>query len=148
VRDREWLWKNVPVPEIHVAFLIFGTVLSLVKPHRIGSTRSRYLFGLPLMAVGLALAAWATRAAGETELDRPQLIVTSGPYARSRHPMYVAWTLLYAGLAAAFNAAWLWTFLPLVLVLVHREALREEARLVSVFGSTYESYRATVRRYL
>lgn len=148
MRDREWQWKNVPVPEVHVAFLLVGTVLSLLRPRRIGSNRSRYLFGFPLVAVGLTLAAWATRSAGATDLERPELIVTSGPYAHSRHPMYVAWTLLYAGVAAVFNAAWLWSFLPLILVLVHREAQREEARLVSAFGTTYETYRAEVRRYL
>jgi hypothetical protein len=51
--------------------------------------------------------------------------------------MYLAWTLIYLGVAPVINAAWLLILLPLLLLLVHRDALREERHLEERFGSAY-----------
>jgi protein-S-isoprenylcysteine O-methyltransferase Ste14 len=98
--------------------------------------------------VGGALAVWATRSASTTDLENPDRVVTGGPYALSRHPRYVAWTVIYLGVALVVNAASLLILLPLLLLLVHRDALREEKRLEERFGSAYRAYRGRVRRYL
>jgi protein-S-isoprenylcysteine O-methyltransferase Ste14 len=58
------------------------------------------LVGLGMVAAGLALIAWATWASTRTHLANPDRLVTTGPYARGRNPMYVGWTLAYVGVAS------------------------------------------------
>ena len=145
---RRWRWRNVPLPEVHLALLAAGVILSVLWPLRITSTRSVRLLGGPLIVVGVAWAAWATRTAGSEDLERPERLVTRGPYAISRHPMYAAWTLIYFGVAVALNTVWLLILLPLLAVLIQREARREEHRLIETFGDQYLTYRRRVRAYL
>lgn len=122
-------------------------VMSVLWPRRITWQPARRI-GLPLIIGGAALASWATRAAGTTDLARPDELVTDGPYALSRHPMYLAWTAILLGIALFVRAAWLVLLMPLLAVLVHREARREEERLTRVFGVEYQAYQAQVRRYV
>jgi protein-S-isoprenylcysteine O-methyltransferase Ste14 len=141
--------EELPLPEPHLFFLGAGIVLHLVRPHKITSVRGpHHLVGWLFIVLGGALAVWATRSASNTDLENPDGVVTDGPYAISRHPMYGAWTLIYLGVALVSNAAWLLILLPLLLLLVHRDALREERRPEERFGSAYRPYRGRVRRYL
>jgi protein-S-isoprenylcysteine O-methyltransferase Ste14 len=88
------------------------------------------------------------RAAAGVDLERPDQLVDSGPYAHSRNPMYVAWTLGYLGVALVAGAAWPLLLLPVVLVVTQIAVLREERSLERRFGDAYRSYKASVRRYL
>lgn len=145
---RRWRWQNVPLPEVHVSLVAAGVILDLLWRRRITPTRSVRLLGAPLIVVGVVWAAWATRTAGRVDLERPERLVTRGPYAISRHPMYVAWTLIYLGVSLALNTVWLLILLPLLAVLIHREVEREEQRLVEAFEDEYLTYRRRVRTYL
>jgi protein-S-isoprenylcysteine O-methyltransferase Ste14 len=145
--SRRWRWRNVPLPESHLVLMAAGIVLNAFWSRRITSTRGVRPLGGSLIIVGAVVAAWATRTAGPVDLERPARLVTRGPYAVSRHPMYVAWTLIYVGVALVFNVLWLLVLLPLLGLLVHREARREESRLEDAFGDAYRTYRRRVRRY-
>lgn len=145
--QRGWRWKNVPLPEAHLGLGAVGLGMHVWLPRPIAQAPSVRHVGWALVVVGVTLAAWATRSAGRTDLGRPDRLVTSGPYAVSRHPMYVAWTLIYLGAAFVANTAWLLLLLPALAALTHREMRREEARLTHAFGAEYEAYRARVRRY-
>jgi protein-S-isoprenylcysteine O-methyltransferase Ste14 len=146
--NRGWQWRNVPLPEIHLFLIGVGAILNLRWPRRVASAWRVRLLGGPLIIAGAVLAAWATRTAGQVDLERPDRLVTGGPYAVSRHPMYVAWTLIYLGVALMLNVFWLLILLPLLGLLTHREARREEKRLEDAFGQAYRTYRRRVRRYL
>ena len=100
------------------------------------------------MVAAVALGTWAVRTAGRTDLEHPDRLVTGGPYALSRHPMYVAWTLFYVGSALVANTKWPLMLMPLLVGITHREALGEEERLLEEFGPDYAAYQAQVRRYL
>ena len=98
---------------------------------------------------GVGLASWAVATVGAMDVSKPASVVSTGPYARSRNPMYVAWALIHAGLAVAFNSMWIAAALPLALVLNHVFAvLQEERQLAATFGDEYSRYRERVRRYL
>ncbi|HSK97522.1 MAG TPA: isoprenylcysteine carboxylmethyltransferase family protein [Euzebyales bacterium] len=146
-QPRAWRWGNVPVPEAHLGVAAAGLAIGVLRPRRIGGQPARCV-GWGLVASGVALAVAATRAAGATDLARPDHLVTSGPYARSRHPMYVAWTAIYLGFALVVRSAWLLRLTPLLAGLIHREARGEEERLAERFGAEYDAYRARVRRYV
>jgi protein-S-isoprenylcysteine O-methyltransferase Ste14 len=124
-------------------------VLQLIWPWNLEApVWVRHAVGWPLVLLGSALAAWAVKAAGPVDLAAPERLVVLGPYRRSRNPMYVAWTLVYLGLALVLGSAWPLALLPAVLLLTHLAVLREERRLAERFGLGFGRYRREVRRYL
>ena len=144
-----WRWGNVPIPEAHLVGLGAGILLQVVTPWSLPWPGwAGQGCGWPLILAGLWLAAWAVRAAADVDLDRPGQLVDRGPYAFSRNPMYLAWTLGYVGIALVAGSAWPLLLLPGVLAVTHLEVLREERSLERRFGAAYRSYRASVRRYL
>jgi protein-S-isoprenylcysteine O-methyltransferase Ste14 len=143
-------WSNIPLPEGHLVLLALGWALHRLRPRRLfrPSRRIGVLGGLAL-ASGVLLAGWAVAAVREQDLQEPEEIVTSGPYAFSRNPMYLAWTLIYLGGAVLVNSIWLVLLLPVLLLFTHFFVIRsEERQLEAQFGEAYREYRAGVRRYL
>lgn len=120
-RRTGWRWSNVPVPEPHVAGLLVGSPL---------------------------VVGWATRAMGAVDAADPGAMVTDGPHAHSRNPMYVAWTGVYAGVALIVNSVWLLVLLPAVVVATHRTIRREERSLEVALGEVYRACLRDVRRYV
>jgi protein-S-isoprenylcysteine O-methyltransferase Ste14 len=144
-----WRWANVPLPEAHLVGLGAGLVLQLVAPWRLPwPAEVERAVGVPLLLAGLALAAWAVRAAADVDLERPDKLVRRGPYAVSRNPMYVAATAVYTGIALVAGAAWPLALLPAVVLTTHLAVTREERSLEARFGAGYRAYKASVRRYL
>ena len=142
-------WGNVPIPEAHLVGLGAGILLQVVTPWSLPwPAWVGQGCGWPLVLAGLWLGAWAVRAAGDVDLERPDQLVGCGPYAFSRNPMYLAWTLGYVGISLVAGTAWPLPLLPGVLAVTHVEVLREERSLERRFGPAYRSYRASVRRYL
>lgn len=140
-------WTNLPVPETYVAAILGAVVLQVVAPLRMPLPHGIARLGWPALATGVGLGAWAVRSAGETDVDQPTRLVTTGAYAVSRNPMYVGWSLAVLGAAAIRRNAWLLAaWLPASRAL-HREVLEEEARLAATFGPRYAAYATRVRRY-
>lgn len=145
--NRGWRWSNLPLPESHLLLMTLATVLGFLVPKRMRGGMLFRISGWFLVAAGAALAVAATRTAGKVDLVRPQKLITRGPYARSRHPMYAAWTMIYLGIALVTGNLWLVFLFPILAGLVHREVLREERNLRNAFGAEYDEYRSQVRRY-
>jgi protein-S-isoprenylcysteine O-methyltransferase Ste14 len=110
--------------------------------------------GLGILGVGLGidLSAIFTLLRHRTTF-RPDrgttTLVTSGPYALSRNPIYLGNTVALAGLSLATDNVWLLVALPLVTIAVQKLAIeREERHLAAVFAGSWEAYRRRVRRWL
>lgn len=101
--------------------------------------------GVALLGLGTALVLWATlqlRTAAGTLADE-------GPYAFSRHPMYLGAVLALAGLGPALGQPLAALAAPAFAVLAQGWLVpREEARLLARHGGWYSDYAATVRRWL
>lgn len=110
--------------------------------------------GLCLACAGVALditAALAFRRHRTTILPHraASALITEGPFARSRNPIYVANTLLVAGAGLLLGIAWLVLAALLAAVLTHRLAiLREERHLAARFGREWDAYAARTPRWL
>lgn len=144
-----WRWGNVPIPETHLVGLGAGILLQVVRPWSLPWPGwAGQVLGWPLILAGAGLGAWAVRAAADVRLDRPDELVVRGPYAHSRNPMYVAWTLGYVGVSLVAGTAWPFLLLPVVLGATHVVVVWEERSLERHFGAPYRRYRASVRRYL
>lgn len=107
------------------------------------------LIGLVLCALGLSLALAARIQLGRnwgmpmSQKAEPQL-VTGGPYAYARHPIYGG--LILALLGSALGEDLLWA-LPLLLSLPYfiASARREEKLMLSQFPAQYPEYRKHTR---
>lgn len=110
--------------------------------------------GAILAGLGAFIAIWAQlamhRARTSPLPNRPTAaLVDDGPFRYSRNPMYVAFTLLYAGIALLANAVSPLLILPAVLAVISRGVVdREERYLARRFGDQYASYAARVGRWL
>ena len=141
-------------PTLTLGALLAGVALELVWPTQIGGGWPRALAGVALAGAGVAGIATAMRqfrAAGTNiETDKPsETIVTTGLYARSRNPIYVAMAVILVGLGLAFDSLWVIAMVvPLLGVLRYGVIAREERYLTGKFGEPYRAYTAAVRRWL
>lgn len=143
-----------PPPLFYGGILLIGLGLNIVFPLKIFSSfRAGLFLGLIFILFGALLVIWAVKTLFKRNVD-PRFkpvgnIVTEGPYAFTRNPMYVSFTLIYAGFAFLFNALWPLFFLPLVLVVMTYGVIkREERYLEKRFGEEYLKYASEVRRWI
>lgn len=110
--------------------------------------------GAVLLLLGLALMGWAglTLARHRTTVipwEPVTALVTTGPFARTRNPIYLADVVAYLGGTLLLASWWPLVLLP-VAVLAARVLVidREEAYLRERFGVSYETYADRVRRWV
>jgi protein-S-isoprenylcysteine O-methyltransferase Ste14 len=143
-----------PPPLIYLGPLALGLLLNRWRPRPFLPPPVARSLGTMLAGSGLLLGGWAARTmlAAGTALDPEHpvtRIVTAGPYRFSRNPIYLAFTLIYLGIAALANTRWPVLFLPGVLATVRRGVIaREERYLARKFGGEYTGYQTRVRRWI
>lgn len=108
--------------------------------------------GVCLLLSGLLVSAILAfrRARTRPEPWKPTTaLVVNGPYRFTRNPMYLGFTLIYAGVALLANSVWPFVLLPAVLFVMQRFVVRREERyLERKFGDAYRAYCARVRRWV
>ncbi len=120
--DHRFGWSAVPV-----SVVVLGDVL----------------IALGFYAVFLVLRE-NTYAAGTIEVEQGQQVISTGPYALVRHPMYAGALIMLLGIPLALGSWWgLLTIVPMALALVWR-ILDEEAFLRKNLPG-YAEYRAQVK---
>lgn len=108
--------------------------------------------GVFLCAAGLALLLWSLLSFGRSfrvgiDTEHPDKLITSGVFAFSRNPIYVAFALILLGQFLIFSNWILLVYLGAAVWLFHRQVLREEAYLKQHYGPEYVEYGRRVRRY-
>jgi protein-S-isoprenylcysteine O-methyltransferase Ste14 len=107
-------------------------------------------FGVALL--GLALLAWTEAALGaqwsaQLQLRAEHRLITSGPYARVRHPLYTSIIGFGLGLAL-LTAHLLFVVFAIVAPLgILARTAKEEAMLLGRFGEAYRAYMRRTGRY-
>jgi len=84
---------------------------------------------------------------GIDEQTRDQLI-TTGTFAISRNPVFVAFIVFFLGLFLAYPNMITLALLVFSMIMIHRQILREENFLKSHYGKEYEGYCSRIRRYI
>jgi protein-S-isoprenylcysteine O-methyltransferase Ste14 len=101
--------------------------------------------------VGIVLAGALTivRHGSNVRVDRAATtLVTSGPFAATRNPMYVGLTALAVGVGLRTRSLPALAFVPIALALLDsRVVAREERYLEARFGERYRAYHARVPRW-
>jgi protein-S-isoprenylcysteine O-methyltransferase Ste14 len=109
--------------------------------------------GVALCAAGLLFMAATLDSFGESfrvgiDESRPGGLVTTGVFALTRNPIYVAFAFVLFGEFLIFSNWILLLYNVAGIALFHRQVLREERSLDATYGDEYRAYRTRVRRYL
>ncbi|WP_104062568.1 isoprenylcysteine carboxylmethyltransferase family protein [Arthrobacter sp. 4R501] len=145
--------ENLPLPPGQLAGAIAGILASRwLEVPLPGPRRLQRVTGFGLMAVGSAVNIWALAErrrseAGAFELERPTTLVTTGPYAVSRNPMYVGWWLIHLGSGVARGSAWVLLTVPAAVLAEHPGVTSEERTLEGLFPAEWADYSRRVARY-
>ncbi|MDX1430959.1 MAG: isoprenylcysteine carboxylmethyltransferase family protein [Gammaproteobacteria bacterium] len=126
---------------------IFG--VSLVSHHVYldDSIIDLVLEGLGYILLGTA-AFGRTWASAYIAGKKNQLLVTDGPYSAVRNPLYFFSFLGFLGAGLAFESIVLASLFGMVFFITHWPAiLREEQKLIELFGHSYARYRNRVPRF-
>ena len=136
-------------------YLIFANTFDLPTVSRQEFFQSAILqwVGVFLCLAGLLLVLWSLVSFGRSfrvgiDTERPDKLVTSGAFAYSRNPIYVAFALVLLGQFLVFPNWLLLVYLFAGVWLFHRQVLREEEYLKQHYGREYLEYSNRVRRYL
>jgi protein-S-isoprenylcysteine O-methyltransferase Ste14 len=82
------------------------------------------------------------------DVDHPDKLITTGVFAFSRNPIYVAFAFILLGQFLIFSNWIVLAYLIAGVWLFHRQVLREEGFLKDHYGQEYAAYCQRVRRYL
>jgi protein-S-isoprenylcysteine O-methyltransferase Ste14 len=82
------------------------------------------------------------------DMDRPGRLVTTGVFAHSRNPIYVAFALILFGEFLVFSTWISLIYLCAGILLFHRQVLLEEKFLNKQYGQEYRAYCERVNRYI
>lgn len=144
--------QRVFAHRLWIGLAVVGGAVFIVRP--------RALFGeyeaagvsisVALIVIGLALRTWAGGCAGEhtrdATIDAPRL-VTGGPFAYVRNPIYLASVVLGLGMVLLIGDPWLLAPYAAVFAFLYGAIVpAEEEFLRNKFGPAYERYCAHVPR--
>jgi protein-S-isoprenylcysteine O-methyltransferase Ste14 len=123
--------------------------LMYISRFRFSVTPAVQAAGVLLTALGVGFAVWARLHLGRNwgmpmSVQENAELVTSGPYAYVRNPIYSGILLAMLGSAVVTRLWWLVIMVIAGIYFVY-SAKREEALLVDQFPSTFPAYRARTR---
>ena len=139
-----------------LTILWFGACIILWRPLPVTLTSAATALSLTagtlLYFPGLALYVWGAVTLGKMfspssafgdRLHAEHRLVTHGPFAYLRHPLYLG--LILASLGGLFLfRTWTFVFVPLNFMFLPLRARREEKALAEEFGEAWQSYAARV----
>jgi protein-S-isoprenylcysteine O-methyltransferase Ste14 len=134
--------------------VVVGIVANVFLGRPFVSTPAALGAGIPLVAVGSAIVAWAFRtmlAHGQTpDARHPKTkVVTAGPFRFSRNPMYLGFEIAASGAGLVMNSVPVLVSVAASVVLTQVLVVHQEERyLASKFPDDYAAYRRRVRRWL
>lgn len=136
-------------------YLIFANAFGWPSPVRAAYESPLWLSWLGvlscvigLVAMLLALISFGSSFRIGIDVDQPGKLVTSGIFAYTRNPIYVAMAFVVFGELLLFPNLVLLLYMIAGIALFHRQVLREEAYLAAQYGEEYRAYCKRVHRYL
>ncbi|MBO6725367.1 MAG: isoprenylcysteine carboxylmethyltransferase family protein [Rhizobiaceae bacterium] len=144
-------------PIVYVAAVALAIVLQWLRPLPwIGSPIADLLFALGwlmvLAALALDLGAMQTMRKAKTTIlptRAAEHLVTGGPFAISRNPIYLGNTTLMVAIGFIAGSLWFVLLAPVAAILTTYLAIKpEERHLTERFGKRYRDYQKKVRRWI
>ena len=148
--------KDFIIPPFVLLYLYLIVANTFNLP-RFGSVMSDSIVaafvGVALCVLALVLFLWGIISFGKSfrvgiDEDKPGGLVSTGAFAISRNPLYLAFFMVLLGVFLIFPT---WVFLVYFLAalwLIDRQVCLEENSLRKTYGKAYDDYCAKVRRYI
>ena len=128
-------------------FLLVGLILNIIFPSvfRVGGPPDALkVISIILLVPGVIIWAWSVFLI-LTKIPRKELI-TSGPYALVKHPLYTGVALLVLPWLGFLLNTWLGALIGLIIYIGSRLYAPEEEKLLSkIFGDAWDMYCSHVR---
>jgi protein-S-isoprenylcysteine O-methyltransferase Ste14 len=111
------------------------------------------IVGAIIVAAGIALysaGAWTLACSLRVQGDMPVALLTKGPFARVRNPIYLGAAIVVVGLTFVYQMP-VWTYAKLALLFVAAHlavVLLEEPQVRKRFGPAYDEYCRRVPRWM
>jgi len=143
-----------PPPMIHLIAILAGTGIAEFYPLVFPWQVTLAALGTGLLIVSLLIAESAFREFKHRNNPVPpnkpvNQLMEGGPFRWSRNPLYLALSLLQAGIGLISGNGWMLILLvPAVALVSYYVIAREEAYLARRFGQSYLDYQSRVRRWL
>lgn len=145
----------IPPFALFYFYTVFASAFNLpsVSRHEFFHSEAISWVGAFLCIMGLLLMLWSLISFGRSfrvgiDIDQPDKLVTTGVFAYTRNPIYVAFWVILLGQFLVFPNWILLIYLGVATWLFHRQVLREEEFLRSHYGREYTEYSHRVKRYL
>jgi protein-S-isoprenylcysteine O-methyltransferase Ste14 len=139
---------------LHVGLAAVALGACVVRPRNIFGAHAVLgtVLSLSLVLLGLALRAWAGGCAGahtrKATIEAPRLI-TGGPFAHVRNPIYLASIILGLGMVGLLGDPWMFALYVGVFVFLYTAIVpAEEAFLRTTFPEEFARYCAHVPRLI
>lgn len=145
---------GVRLPPPVIAALVMGGAWLLDRVWTLQVGPPAVALGGMVIFLAIGLAGWAVlalvKAGNDPRPDRPDAaLVATGPYRRSRNPIYLALLLGATGLALIWGTLWAWLGVAVLHGVLDRLVIaKEESYLATRFGAAYEGYKGRVRRWM
>ena len=124
--------QRVRVP---LGFLFAIVFLIFAKP-----TLFSLAIGAMIAFVGVGIRAWASG-----HIRKAKVLAVSGPYARTRNPLYVGSLILGLGFTVAAGVWWLALIFCLLFLGIYLPVMRVESEdMRRIFGADYDEYERKV----
>jgi len=152
--DEKGAAVKFPPPLIYLLLMLVAYGAHYLWPLGIGGLPGLEYFGLALVVLGLGIVILLSRSfkRARTSIEpwKPTTtIISTGIYAYSRNPIYVAFCLVPIGTGIFLNSFWiLVSFIPSVILVYYIAIKKEEQYLEDKFGDEYVQYKSKVRRWL
>ncbi len=136
-------------------YLVFAAAFGVPTLSRQQFFRSEIIpwVGVFFCMAGILLMLWSLVSFGQSfrvgiDVQHPDQLVTTGAFALTRNPIYVAFAFVLLGEFLIFPNWILLLYLVGGVWLFNRQVLREEDYLKKHYGKQYQEYCQRVRRYL
>ncbi len=145
----------IPPFALFYFYIVFAAAFDLPSVSTQTFFRSEVIswVGVFLCLVGLTLLLLSLLSFGKNfrvgiDVDHSDKLVTTGVFAFSRNPIYVAFGCVLLGQFLVFSNWILLVYLAAGIWLFHRQVLREEEFLQGRYGREYVEYCGRIKRYL
>lgn len=152
--DKKGAAVRVPPPLMVLGVLLLAYALNYLIPLRIAHSPALVFAGFTLVGISFLIIVFTTwsfrRFNTRIEPWKPTTtIITTGCFAVSRNPIYLALCVACVGIGMILHSWWMvFSVIPAALLLYHFVIAGEEAYLEKKFGEAYVQYKTRVRRWL
>lgn len=157
----KWLDKGdmsgaqaVDIPPVWLlGFLICAYLIGVILPDLTATFALTKALGALLAVAGIALMFWAisafrTHATSVVPHQMPKHMITTGPFAISRNPIYLGDAMVLAGAVLWWGHWPALVLIPAFVGVIQRRFIAsEEGRLKESFGAEFEEYAEKTRRW-